>query len=147
MTSLLLGQEREPIDSVFKYLESCPSNEVRLLYFLHDSIGIQMVMTIDLSKYSVYMVRHVSDHALQSSKTRELSHAQIEKIKGILKELPATTEQPDAKTLYLAYWLDGKLNLRKYSRQRPPSQIDRLYDIGGGYLDIEDRKAEPGGAP
>lgn len=128
-------KEREPINSVAEHMAACPPSEVRLLYFLGDSIGARMVMTIDLNKYTVYTVRDISDHALQSSKTRELSHDQIEKVKAILKELPSSNEAiPEAKSLLLAFWLEGKLVNRKYPRESPPSQIDRLYDIGGGHL-------------
>ena len=123
------------------HLAKCPENESRCLWFLSDHIKVGMVMTLDLQKYSVHSVREVYDWASQGAETRKLSHSQVVTAKEILITLPRGTEKvPFGKGVHLAFWRDGKLQAVTYDRSAVPIVLQRLYDIGGGYLDCASAK-------
>ena len=120
------------------YLSNCPENEVRCVWFIDDHIKVGMVMTIDLQKYRVMTVREVFDWASQNSETRKLSHAQIESLREILSALPLTTPKVlFGRGIHVAYSKEGKVQSRTYDRRAAPQILQRLYDIGGGYVDCQ----------
>ncbi len=118
------------------HLSKCSENEIRCVWFLGDHIKVGMLMTIDLQKYSVDTVREVYDWARQNAQTRTISHSQVTSAKEILTSLPPTVEKvPFGKGVHLSFWRDGKLQAFTYDRSAVPIVLQRLYDIGGGYLD------------
>ena len=127
------GQEAE---AYFKtHLNECKADEIRCLYFLDDNPKIGEVMTIDLRSASVFTVRKVFDWASQSSENRKLSHTQTETLRKLISDLPPSHEKLQFKeSLLIAIRRDDGIHLFQYRRQKPPSVIQRIYDIGGGYL-------------
>ena len=138
------------------YLSKCPENEIRCVWFLDDHIKVGMIMTMDLQKYEVATVREVYDWASQNSKTRKLSHSQVESLRSMVSILPQST--PNllfGRGIHVAFVKDGKVQSRTYDRRVAPQIIQRLYDIGGGYVDcqfakegtIEETEQDGGGQP
>ena len=118
------------------YLSKCPENEIRCLWFLDDHIKVGMVMSIDLQKENVYMVRDVYEWAKQNAGTRGLNHSQVVAAKEVLPLLPPGVEKVlFGKGIHLSFWREGKLQMVTYDRGAAPIVLQRLYDIGGGYLD------------
>lgn len=120
------------------YLSKCPESEVRCVWFINDHIKVGMVMTIDLRKYEVSTVREVFDWASQASESRELSQSQVESLKAIVSALPLTTPNVlFGRGIHVSYVKEGKVQSRTYDRRAAPQILQRLYDIGGGYLDCQ----------
>lgn len=120
------------------YLSKCPENEIRCVWFLDDHIKVGMTMTIDLKKYEVTTVREVYDWARQGEESRKLSHSQISSLGNIVSILPQST--PNilfGKGIHVAYSKDGKVQNKTYDRRAAPQILQRLYDIGGGYVDCQ----------
>ena len=125
------------LDYFTNYLSDCPDTQIRCLWFLRDSVGIGMVMTIDLREATVYTVRHVFDHARQNSQTREMSHYQTVIARELLPNLPASTRDvPFPEGLHISFWHEKKLHTVTYSKKTTPLIIQRLYDVGGGSNDF-----------
>lgn len=120
------------LDYFTKYLSDCPETQIRCLWFLRDSVGIGMVMTIDLREATVYTVRDVFEHARQNSQTREMSHYQTVTARELLPSLPGSTpDVPFPEGLHIASWHEKKLHTVTYSKKTTPLIIQRLYDVGG----------------
>ena len=120
------------------YLSKCPENEVRCVWFFDDHIKVGMVMTIDLQKYEVQTSREVYNWASQCAESRKLSHSQVGAVKAIVSELPPTTPNVlFGKGIHVAYSKDGKVQNKTYDRQAAPKILQRLYDIGGDYVDCQ----------
>ncbi|MCB1209928.1 MAG: hypothetical protein KDK97_11400 [Verrucomicrobiales bacterium] len=117
------------------YLSECAEQEVRCLWFDAGNMRVGRAMTIDLQKISVYTARDVFDHAVQASHTRPLSDYQVVSVRELLPVLPASLPNVAfADGLHIAFWHDKKLHTRRYSRVKVPLIVQRLYDIGGGYI-------------
>jgi hypothetical protein len=117
------------------YLSQCGTNEVRCLWFLNDNSSVDMVMTIDLNRETVFTVRDVYDWARQASETRTLSHSQVITLRQIINELPSSdTNAEFSSSLFVAKRNGGKTAIFQYDRIRLPPVVRRIYDIGGGYL-------------
>jgi hypothetical protein len=120
-----------------KYPSDCPETQIRCLWFLRDSVGIGMVMTIDLREATVYTVRDVFDHACQNSQSREMSHYQTVTARELLPSLPGSTPGisfPEG--LHISFWYEKKLHTVTYSKKTTPLIVQRLYDVGGGSTDF-----------
>lgn len=125
------------LDYFTKYLSDCPETQIRCLWFLRDSVGIGMIMTIDLREATVYTVRDVFDWARQNSQTREMSHYQTVVAQELLPNLPASTPNvPFPEGLHISFWHEKKLHTVTYSKKTTPPIIQRLYDVGGGSNDF-----------
>jgi hypothetical protein len=97
-----------------------------------------MVCTADLSAYKVTTSREVYNHASQSNKTRELSHAQVLTLTKLVKSLPPSAKTPEPKNLILVSVIEkGQSKTYLYNRLDPPRDIIRLYDLTGAYLDTD----------
>jgi hypothetical protein len=121
-----------------EYLSKCPKSEVRCVWFIDDHIKVGMVMTIDLQKHEVRTVREVYDWASQKSESRKLSHTQVESLKAIVSALPLTTPNVlFGRGVHVAYVKEEKVQIRTYDRRAAPQILQRLYDIGGGYVDCQ----------
>lgn len=117
------------------YLTKCGTNEIRCLWFLQDNPGIGMVMTINLNEESVTTAREVYDWATQSFETRKLSHSQILNLEKIISSLPASDKNADFnKSVFVSIWNEKGVEEFQYDRQHVPGIVQRIYDIGGGYL-------------
>src|SRR5262245_14198883 len=113
-------------------------NAIRMSWFLRGDPGIAMVCTADLSSYKVTTSREVYNHASQSTKTREVSHAQVMTLGELAKSLPASAKTPELKNLLLVSVSEkGKVKTFLYDRSAPPRDIIRLYDLTGAYLGKE----------
>ena len=113
-------------------------NEIRMSWFLRGEPGIAMVCTAELSKSKVTTSREVYNHASQSTKTRELSHAQVLTLSKLVKSLPPAAKSPELKNLILVSIVEnGKAKTYLYNRLDPPRDIIRLYDLTGAYLDTD----------
>lgn len=126
-------QAKPYLDYFKKYLADCPEAEIRCLWFLRDSIGIGMIMTIDLREATVYTERDVFNHAHQNSRNREMSHEQTVIAQELLLNLPATAaDVAFAEGIHISFWRDKKLQTLTYSKKATPLNVRRLYDVGGG---------------
>lgn len=113
-------------------------NEIRMSWFLRGDPGIAMACTADLSSSRVTTSREVHNHASQSTKTRELSHAQVETLRMLARNLPASAKPPKLNNLILVSVSEkGKVRTYLYERSAPPGDIIRLYDVTGAYLGTE----------
>lgn len=113
--------------------------EIRTSWFLNGSPGVAMVCTADLSASKVTTSREVYEHASHSTKTRELSHAQVLTLRKLIGELPPLAEAPEFKNLLLVSVVEnGKVKTRLYNRLKLPRKIVRLYDLTGAYVVAED---------
>lgn len=120
------------------YLSQCPAHEIRCVWFLRDHIKVGMVMTIDMKMSSVETVREVYDLAHQTQETRKLSGVQVASLRQIAPALPPTVKDVlFGKGVHVACWKDGKAQTATYHRMAAPLILQRLYDIGGGYLDCK----------
>ena len=126
----------EEAKAYFKdYLAKCGTNEIRCLCFLQDNPRIGMVMTINLNEESVTTAREVYNWADQSFETRKLSHSQILNLKKIISSLPASDKNADFnKSVFVSIWNGKAVEVFQYDRQHVPGIVQRIYDIGGGYL-------------
>lgn len=130
-------EAKRNLDHFAKYLSDCPETQIRCLWFLRDSVGIGMVMTIDLREATVYTVRDVFNWALQTSQTREMSHHQTVTARELLPNLPASTPDiPFSAGLHVSFWHEKKLHTVTYSKKTTPLIVQRLYDVGGGSTDF-----------
>lgn len=120
------------------YLSKCPENEIRSVWFLDDNTQVGEIMTMNLQKYEVATVTEVYNWASQHSESRKLSHYQVGALRSIVSILPQST--PNllfGRGIHVAFVKDGKVHRRTYDRKAAPQMIQRLYDIGGAYLDCE----------
>lgn len=101
-SSFAQGSDKDAIESFDNYLATCPENEIRCVWFLNGSARIGMVMRIDLSSYEVHTVREVHNWAHQNAKTRDLSHSQIETLKGLIAKPPISTKGGRLKSVFLS---------------------------------------------
>ena len=120
------------------YLSKCPDNEIRCVWFLDDHVKVGMIMTMDLQKYEMATVREVYNWASQNSESRKLSHSQVESLKAIVSALPLTTPNVlFGRGIHVAYAKEGQVQSRTYDRRAAPQILQRLYDIGGVYVDCQ----------
>jgi len=117
------------------YLKQCPDHEIRCVWFPDGSVRVGMMMKLDLNAYESFTVREVHGWAHQNAETRKLSHSQVETLKGLLKTMPESSQSDERSDLvYVSFQIDGQAEQRSYSRHEIPRDIERIYDIGGGYL-------------
>lgn len=119
-----------------EYLTKCGTNEIRCVWFLDNKLTVGMVMTINLHDYSVFTVRDVYNWEFQNSETRKLSYSQVTNLQKIYNELPPSDSTADfQKSVSVSFWRKGKVKIFRYDRQHVPAEVQRIYDIGGGYFD------------
>src|SRR5208283_5560074 len=109
--------------------------EIRCLCFLQYNLRIGMVMTINLNQESVFTARECYDYAEQGSETRQLSHSQILNLEKIISSLPASDKNADFnKSVFVSIRNGKNVEVFQYDPQQAPGIVQRIYDIGGGYL-------------
>lgn len=119
-----------------QWLEDCPENEIRCLWYHEGNYRTAMKMQIELFAFKVSTVRDVYDFARQAFKERDLSRSQIENLNDIVKNLPDSTGTALTNpSLYVSYKINGIGRVKTYNRYELPNEIQRIYDIGGGYID------------
>ena len=92
-------------------------------------------MAINLNEESVSTAREVYNWAVQSLETRKLSHSQILNLKKIISSLPASDKNADFnKSVFVSIRNGTNVEVFQYDRQHAPEILQRIYDIGGGYL-------------
>ena len=95
-------------------------------------------MTINLNRESVFTVREVYNWAEQSSETRQLTHSQILNLQKIIGNLPASDKNAEFnKSAFVSLRNESQAKIFQYNRQRAPAIIQRIYDIGGGYFEVD----------
>jgi hypothetical protein len=118
------------------YLVHCDTNAINCLWFLQNDPRIGMVMTIHLDQETVFTVRDFYGHAEQSFETRRLSHPQVLTLKQIISNLPPSDKKADFNKSVLISIRNGKnAEVFQYDRHHTSAIIQRIYDIGGGYLE------------
>ena len=119
------------------YLANCDTNAINCLWFLQNQPGIGMVMTIHLDQETVFTVRDVYNWALQGGDgTRRLTHSQVLTLKQIIGNLPASDKNADFnKSVFISIRNGEKVEVFQYDRRHAPAIVQRIYDIGGGYLE------------
>jgi hypothetical protein len=134
--SIATPLQDEGAKAYFKdYLAKCATNEIRCLWFLQDNPKVGMVMAINFNEESVSTAREVYNWAVQSLETRKLSHAQILNLKKIISSLPASDKNADFnKSVFVSIRNGTNVEVLQYDRQHAPGIVQRIYDIGGGYL-------------
>jgi hypothetical protein len=114
------------------------NNEIRMSWFLGGDPGVAMVCTADLAANKVTTSREVHDHASQSSKTRELSDAQVLTLNNLIKNLPPSAKGPELKNLILVSVVEkGQAKTYLYDRLNLHQDIVRLHDLTGAYLSTD----------
>ncbi len=117
------------------YLTSCGTNEIRCLWFLANRPNVAMVMNLNLQTGSSYTVREVFNWAFQSSETHALTEAQLASLRDLTGKLPGSAPKIEfSHAVSVAISRNGKTEIYHYDRQHPPAEIQRLYDLGGGYF-------------
>jgi hypothetical protein len=118
------------------YLAKCDTNEIRCLWFLQDNPEIDMVMTINLNKESVFTAREVYNWAEQGSQIRQMSHSQKLNLEKIIGDLPASDKNAEFdKSVFVSLRNGSQTKIFQYNRQHIPAIIQRIYDLGGGYFE------------
>jgi hypothetical protein len=143
--SIANAEEANPLDAYPKsdalaanlaWHKQTAENEIWTSWFLHGKPGIAMICTANLNTYQVMTSREVYNHASQSTKTRELSHAQALTLAKLVKNLPASAKAPELENLLLVSIRDNdKVKTFRYDRSNLPPEIVRLFDLTGAYLD------------
>ncbi len=122
----------DALDATVTWHRETGEDQLRMTWFLHGEPQVAMRCLVDLSKYQVTTFRDVYDHAIQSAKTRELSHSQALTIGELLRDLPSSEHRPALKDLLTVSFVeDGKQSLRLYDRSKLPRETLRLYDLTG----------------
>ena len=117
------------------YLAGCGTNEIRCLWFLNNEPKVGMVMTLNLQAETAFTVREVFNWACQSSQTHPLTHAQVISLRDLTGKLPGSDSKIEFRhAVSVAIWCKDKPEIFHYDRQHPPAEIQRLYDLGGGYF-------------
>ena len=117
------------------YLGNCKTNEIRCLWFLHDSPNIGMEMTINLDDYTVNTARDVYNWALQNQHTEKISESAARQLRSVANGLPKSQSESEFnKSVLVAMSIDGKVKVSQYDRQRAPAAVGRIYEISGGYF-------------
>jgi|ERR1043166_1051102 hypothetical protein len=117
------------------FLNNCRTNEIRCLWFLQDQPKIGMVMTFNLPMSTVYTAREVYNWATQASDNRKLTQPQVISLQEIMEKMPSSESTVRfAEAISVAIRRNGNVEIYHYHRSHPPSVIQRLYDIGGGYF-------------
>ena len=94
-----------------------------------------MVMTLNLQAETTFTVREVFNWAYQSSQTHPLTHAQVISLRDLTGRLPGSDLKIEfSHAVSVAISRNGKAEIYHYDRQHPPAEIQRLYDLGGGYF-------------
>ena len=136
--------DKEATKSFDSYLSQCPQNELRCIWFLNDQVGIGMKMTIDLEKHSVLTFRHVYNFARQATKIRELSRQQVITLKSLIVQMPKSVKSGKrVDSVFVSYRKDDKVEVRRFHRVKLPREVERLYDIGGGYIETPAKENKP----
>lgn len=92
-------------------------------------------MAINLNEESVSTAREVYNWAVQSLETRKLSDSQILNLRKITSSLPPSAKNADFyKSVFVSIRNGTNVTVFQYDRQHVPEIIQRIYDIGGGYL-------------
>ena len=124
-----------------EYLAACPKDEIRCVWFLNGNVRIGMVMQLNMSTHETTTVREVHNWAHQSHETRKLSHPQIETLKTLADEMPdSASANSRVDLVYIAYFANDSVAIKKYLRRELPREVQRFYDIGGGYIDTSHKK-------
>ncbi len=119
-----------------RYLTGCPESEIRCVWFLNGSARVGMVMTLNMSASEVTTVREVHDFARQSLETRKLSQSQVKTLKTLTADMPRRAESKDPYELvYISLREGNSVVVTEYLRHKLPREVERIYDIGGGYID------------
>ena len=135
------GSDTEAVKHFDEYLAACPKDEIRCVWFLNGNVRVGMVMQLNMSKYETTTVREVHDWAHQNQKTRKLSHPQIETLKALAAEMPdSASANSRVDLVYIAYFANDSVAIKKYLRRKLPREVQRIYDIGGGYIDTSHKK-------
>jgi hypothetical protein len=117
------------------FLNNCGTNEIRCLWFLQDQPKVGMVMTLNLPMATVYTAREVYNWATQASDNRKLTQPQVISLQEIIEHMPPSESTVRfAEAISIAIRRNGAVDVYHYHRIHPPSVIQRLYDIGGGYF-------------
>jgi len=118
------------------YLVHCDTNAINCLWFLQNDPRIGMEMTIHLDQETVFTVREFHDHAEQSFETRRLSHPQVLTLKQIISNLPPSDKKAEFNKSVFFSMRNGKnVEVFQYDRHHVPCNVQRIYDIGGGYFE------------
>ena len=94
-----------------------------------------------MSKSETMTVREVYAWAHQSQQTRKLSHSQVETLKTLAAQMPDSASADSRVDLvYIAYFANDSASIKKYLRRELPREVQRIYDIGGGYINTSPKK-------
>ena len=119
-----------------QYLEGCETNEIRCLWFLQDNSKVGMVMTLNLTEDTVFTVRDVYNWAHQASHTKQLTDSQVNSLKKVVNDLPASDKNATfERSVLVSIRKSTRAEVFQYDRRHAPASIQRIYEIGGGYLD------------
>jgi RNA polymerase sigma factor (sigma-70 family) len=132
------------LDTQIHWQRAVGPNEVRMSWFPGGCPGVAKVCSADLAKANVLTARETPEDATPKPKPRELSDAQVDSIRKLIRRLPPSAESPNLMTAILVSVRDDKGNVQTYlyDRRNVPVEIRRLYDLTGAYLEQEGGKAK-----
>ena len=135
--SVTAPKQDETVKAYFQdYLAKCDTNEIRCLWFLDDKPVVGEVMTINLSKESVFTALEVYSWAQEGSQVRQLSHSKKLNLEKIIGDLPASDKNAEFdKSVFISLRNGSQTKIFQYNRQYVPAIIQRIYDLGGGYFE------------
>jgi hypothetical protein len=118
------------------YLMHCETNAINCLWFLQNNPRIGMKMTIHLDQATVTTERDVYNWATQYEGTRQLTYSQGLTLKQIISHLPRSDEKADRNTsVFISMRNGNNVDLFQCDRRHVPCNIQRIYDIAGGYFE------------
>jgi len=127
-----------------EYLANCPASKIRCVWH-SGSYGAGQIMEIDLKNYTVFTDSKVINWADQNTGTRKLSHPQIITLKEIIDKMPPSTDSDQLlKCVFISFQHDSKVEIRRYLRSELPRDIQRIYDIGGDYIETKNPGEQTG---
>lgn len=134
----------EPLVATIAWHRQTGKDQLRMTWFLHGKPQVAMRCLTDLSKYEATTFRDVHDHAIQSQKTRALSHSQVLGIGETLATLPESADRPATQDLIVVSFVaQGQTVARLYDRRAVPRALLRLYDLTGAVPPTRDSDETP----
>lgn len=133
------------------FLSSCPESEVRCVFFPDGDPRVGWLVRVHLDTGKVVTSTEIPNHADRRRQFIDLTPPQLQGLKSLLPTLPPSADKlPFADSVSIAVHREGAVHVFRYSRRKPPVEIQRLYELSGGtppFSDDRDRAPKTKPAP